>query len=514
MSNIINNKNALHYQDMMLTHSKEEIINSLLWLSGWLFRVGHLSVGALAAILFTMVLISSSAKAMTELKESELSKISGQALMQMGKTPGDAGSDLTFYKAGLDAELELNMNIEKLQLGCGGINGAGCDIDIDNLSLSGQTFPDGRPASGALLTRPFFEFAIKNDTSKTLREVVGIRLSAEQANGLLTAGTENSETANGINTLSGYMEIAATNGTAQTLSGDAYRFGRNTSCPVYGCGAAPPGRQGTGTSDADFNNWNPANRPNPSDETVTGRIDASVLFCTSGCSGYRAIRSRTDLSTGILLPQMDVPFNIGAFTLQGSRMTEASVNATASLPGIPITAADGSLYVELDSTVCSSLILCINQVENFQMEATITNVNVAIPFRESLGFIHKIPINNPFSLSLQNQGIRWPGSVEVAEQGWWMSFQDPIDLGELNPTAKVDIRPVYAEFAKLISQYVWDNPVGVNTADGLGAIFSGTVTKNLGNVDLGGATVTLPLADLQLETQSFTPNCWGAAKFC
>ncbi len=34
--------------------------------------------------------------------------------------------------------MELNANIKKLQLGCGGANGLGaCDIDIDHISLSG-----------------------------------------------------------------------------------------------------------------------------------------------------------------------------------------------------------------------------------------------------------------------------------------------------------------------------------------------------------------------------------------
>lgn len=456
---------------------------------------------------------SSGVSAMTEMQDEELSSVTGQALIQMGQTV-DVGQNINFYKAGLDAEVELNMNIDKLQLGCGGVNGPGCDIDIDNLSLSGNTWVNGRPESDAILTRPFVEFAIKNDSSKTLREVVGIRLSAEQATGLLTAGVENTATPNGINSLSGYMEIAATTGTAQTLSGDAYRFGRNLSCPVYGCGSAPAGRISTGTSDADFTNWNPANRPNPSDETITGRVDASILFCTSGCDGYRAFRSRAGSSTGILLPQLDVPFNIPAFTIQGQRMTSASVNASAALPGIPIAPSDGSLYVDLDSTVCSTLVLCVNEVPNLQLDATIVDVNVSIPFQEDLGFIHKIPVNNPFSLSMQRLAVQWPGAVEVAQRGWWMSFQDPIDIGVLNPTNKVDIRPVYAQFATLISQYMWNNPVGVNTGDGLSAIFSGTMTKDLGNISLGGATVTLNLTDLQLATQNFTPNCWGTAKFC
>src|SRR5690606_19685819 len=103
-----------------------------------------------------------------------------------------------------------------------------CDIVIDHLSLSGMpdsqgpdVWNNGRPASSASLVRPFFEFAIKNDNSKTLREVVGIRLSAEQATGMLTAGYQDGsmtrdESRSGINSLSGYMELASASGTGMT----------------------------------------------------------------------------------------------------------------------------------------------------------------------------------------------------------------------------------------------------------------------------------------------------------
>ena len=54
--------------------------------------------------------------------------------------PSGAGPTTSdyYYKLGLEAKMELNLNIRNLQLGCGGRNGPGnCDIDIENLSLSG-----------------------------------------------------------------------------------------------------------------------------------------------------------------------------------------------------------------------------------------------------------------------------------------------------------------------------------------------------------------------------------------
>lgn len=482
-------------------------------------QLGRFSVAIILPLTFVLAVIFSSAGAMTELKETEMSEITGQALMQMGKTQGEAGSDLTFYKAGLDAELELNMNIDKLQLGCGGINGAGCDIDIDNLSLSGQTFPDGRPASGALLTRPFFEFAIKNDSSKTLREVVGIRMSAEKATGLLTAGTENSATPNGINTLSGYMEIAATSGTAQVAQ---TRFGRNDSCAGGNCVDVNNNGDFLSVTCPSGTNCNAIDIS----EVLTGIADVSAPLCTSGC-GYNAFYSRPNLSSGVTLSPsgspLSVGFNIAPFTLSGNRMTSAQVDAVAALPNIPLHAedangdgfSDGTLNVRLARQVCAAYcIVSVQDVPNLHLRGQISGLNANISFQEDLGFIHKIPVNNPFSLSMQKTALRWPGAAEVAETGWWMSFQDPVDLGVLNPSQQVDISPVFPQVSGLLSSYFEANPIAVSNSDSWDVLLSGHMYKDVGTINLGGASVDMNLQDLQLSTQNFQPNCWGSAKFC
>lgn len=66
---------------------------------------------------------------------------------------------------------------------------------------------EDRASSSAVLTNPFIEFAIKNPNSASTREVAGLRLSAEKFIGLLTAGTENTTRPNGINSISGYMQV-------------------------------------------------------------------------------------------------------------------------------------------------------------------------------------------------------------------------------------------------------------------------------------------------------------------
>src|SRR5690606_40215087 len=138
--------------------------------------------------------------------DQELSEVNGQALLSMEVQTGFSQvdnlggtydqSNISFYKLGLEAEMEINANIKKLRLGCGRINGAaGCDLDIDHLSLSGNPASGGdRAASSALSTNPFVQFAIKNPHQASTREVLGFRLSAEKISGLLTMGTENSAT--------------------------------------------------------------------------------------------------------------------------------------------------------------------------------------------------------------------------------------------------------------------------------------------------------------------------------
>ncbi|MEM9993069.1 MAG: hypothetical protein AAGE79_02890, partial [Acinetobacter pittii] len=186
----------------------------------------YVAILALGSLSFSSV---HAASTLVPMSDAELSATRGQALMSMSYVAPtdsanleklrDSNSNVGFYKLGLDADLELNANIKKLQLGCGGANGAGaCDIDIDNLSLSGiSDTNDGRASSSAKLTNPFIEFAIKNPNSASTREVAGVRLSAESIQGLLTFGSENTTTKNGINSFSGYMVTQATGGTVSTL---------------------------------------------------------------------------------------------------------------------------------------------------------------------------------------------------------------------------------------------------------------------------------------------------------
>ena len=160
---------------------------------------------------------------LTALTDTELSAETGQALFNMSYiAPGGSNpsADVGFYKLGMEAQLDLNANIKKFQLGCGGFKGPGCDIDIDNLSFTGivnPNTPDAGPASDFTLINPFYELAIKNPTSAATREVVGFRIGADSVWGMLSIGDPGSDpdsvsSHTGINSITGHLPTYIDNG--------------------------------------------------------------------------------------------------------------------------------------------------------------------------------------------------------------------------------------------------------------------------------------------------------------
>lgn len=185
------------------------------------------------------LLLPLSAQAMlADISDDEMAQISGQALFVADKIAptgtgvGATTTDFTYYRVGLDARLDLNMNIDELKLGCGGVNDAidsgVCDIDMDYVRLMGrcttsgcgQTSPDGQAIPGAgtaassdfVLMRPYFEFAVRNDGNRTQREIVGIKIGAQYADGYFGVGrviARGNNPANhvGLNAISGYLNV-------------------------------------------------------------------------------------------------------------------------------------------------------------------------------------------------------------------------------------------------------------------------------------------------------------------
>ena len=424
------------------------------------------------------------------LSDTEMSATTGQALMSLSYiSPKDTANleanriggdkNIGFYKLGLEAELEINANIKKLQLGCGGVNGAGaCDIDVDNISLSGlgnsatsntasEADRNARASSSAVLTNPFIQFAVKNPDKASLREVVGLNLSAEKAVGLITFGTENLKdaqnngTPNGINSLSGYLKVSPQSGKA-------------TINPI----------------------------------TIT-QAQTGVLLSGKACSGPYVgncgIVQTTYTTTGYdltLTPAGQATLALPAQEITGKRITSAVLKASTTVNGIGISgnlAANTGLGIPLSGTT----------------SGTLNNLKVDVTINESLGLFHKASLNGTgVGLSLQAQDIQWTSGASVARTGWWLEFSDPIDIGDITPNKNVDI-------AMATIQDALSGPVN----DYLAAnwVYCGVFATSClaGNIGLG--TVTLPntaapvpmnMANLSLKNQDFTPNCYGTLKFC
>ena len=126
------------------------------------------------------------------LSDEEMGEVTGQALFFSDKIVGQPAhgidNDFTFYRLGLDANLKFNINIDKLQLGCGGFNDGlvnnACDLDVDFMSFLGK---DG-PSSDFMMELPYLEIAVKNDGDLTRREVAGIKIGAATVEGILSIG--------------------------------------------------------------------------------------------------------------------------------------------------------------------------------------------------------------------------------------------------------------------------------------------------------------------------------------
>lgn len=154
---------------------------------------------------------------LVQMTDEELSATQGQALYNLSRTDSSS-QGLSFYRLGMEAEIAINANIKKLQLGCGGTKGAGCDIDIDNVALTGITTSNAQAAGANTdfkLTNPFIEFAITDADKASTRSIAGFRLGAMQALGMMSLGfnddTSKLSDDSGINSFSGDIGVNVIN---------------------------------------------------------------------------------------------------------------------------------------------------------------------------------------------------------------------------------------------------------------------------------------------------------------
>nr|WP_032864468.1 hypothetical protein [Acinetobacter dispersus] len=479
---------------------------------------------------------------LVEMTDNELSAARGQALLSLGYTAPDTSNALKnfgYYKLGLEAKLELNANIRSLQLGCGGRNGAGaCDIDMDNVSLSGP--PDGKLADGtptwskgrantsASLTNPFIEFAIKNPNSASTREVSGFRLSAEEILGYLSAGTANDinssglSTGGGINSFSGFLKVGQTPVNAFT---DPAMFGTTADqlinagidVRVLGLGLFPR------TVATDPNAMTPG-QPGYINPNTTSSVK-DVLYKYNGNPIW-----------GINVPSQTVAFNFPETIVTGSRMKQLNlVVKDVPIPTIAIGADSGGISMTLDEEINTIILGKVNKATFFMgAEGTtaagcaaninktncsyITNLKANVQVNQNFNLIHNLPITSGGYLALQNTALQWPGAdvADVAQPGWWLSFKDPLDFGALNPTTGIPMQDVLPQIATFITDYLSQNTISLSLGQAIDALRGVPLYKGIGDVRLADdARAVMVLENLLLDSnQRPVSNCFGGLKFC
>lgn len=548
------------------------------------FKSLHLALLALGGLCLNTTNATST---LTSLTDTEMSATTGQALMSLSYiAPTDAanlerarsGGDQTvgFYKLGMEAELELNVNIKKLQLGCGGRNGPGCDIDLDNVSLSGNPGITGNPAtdagsdqnrtnrvgSSAKLTNPFIEFAIKNPGSAATREMVGFRVSSEKAQGLLTIGTENSAVPNGINALSGYIPVRSdSSGKIKGVIETAPSYFDASDHPynrISGSLNAPLGTVAKFTLDqGGF--WVPGFK-NVGFEipgfTIKGNRMPTVLslnpvvqlpdlvlgrdFNNSNCvDGSSQCNSYGLSSNGSTFP-VKPTYTIGSTTISDGAggnivyLNPNNISAVGTQGGVndPNQANDNtnvkaSIRARVDS--CSG-VGCVVAGSSYYVNlyTKVKNITASVTVNQPLGLIHSLPLNSGASLSLQSQNLLWPGQPldDITSPGWWLSVKDGVDLGTIVPTNPVNLcegttavpqQCVHPQIAQQVNAFLAENPPETNDLAGL---ISGNEALGIQigpTGETGGFALSnlgLTVNGLTLGNQYFTPNCYGNLKFC
>lgn len=399
---------------------------------------------------------------MTPLSDGELEHVQGQGLFWSDKILGTelAGTNaystpFTFYRVGMDAQLDLNLNIGKLQLGCGGVNdfinaNAGCDIDIDYAQLMGRngTSP-GNPLSAFSLTRPYLELAIKNDGTAN-REIVGLKIGTQTADGAISAGRR-------YNNGQTNQENMDSNGCT----------GASTGAGALGCHSGI--------------------------NSVSGFLGAEMSL---------QMRVIASICGGALIGGfcLGIPVPLDAWGCTG-RLTTPQCTTYPNTP----------LYVDLGGTRMQSLGLraAYLDLSGNGLSGILTGIlgNAYASLDADLRLVHKMTLENTgdFFLSFQREPVAYPRYSKMTPAS------DPAVVNDICKSAYATARCSSA-YAVPANTGWWMNLPSVKLLDVTNP------NANLGLLSLGDALSLLAAPGYLIDQAEFqlTPakNCFGATRFC
>jgi hypothetical protein len=422
-------------------------------------------------------------KGLKEMNDVEMSTEVAQGLFVTDKISGSdlAGANaysmpFTFYRMGLDGELDLNMNIDKLQLGCGGINDfigakAGCDINIDYAQFMGRNGNNlGTPLSDFRLIRPYIEVAVKNGNNPAQREVVGIKIGAQAADGAISVGRR-------------YDSGSATLTNQENMYTTTY-----------------PDQVAGGTQ-------------RPDNVCIPGSsLGGGVLGCHSG------INSVSGFLGAEMSLQMDVKANICTLGIIGSTcLCAIGLDAWGCIGKLTTpqcsSYANTPLFVDIAGTRMESLALSAAKLDlsgNGGLSSLFTSLvsNAYASLNANLRLVHQLVFNNTsdFFLSFQREPVAYPRYDKLAP------VNDPAVTNDSCKTADFASARCGSAYAVPANTGWWLNAPSVKLTD---------VTNNnaqLGNVTLTQALNLLAPPGLLLSQAEFqlTPaqNCRGYSRFC
>lgn len=350
---------------------------------------------------------------MVPMNDSEMATVDGQALFMSAQ---ETSGSYTFYKMGLDTKLELNANIKELKLG---ETSTGIDIWAKNVAFGCTANASGVCVDSAsatqlkpfVLTRPFIQIATKGANAAT-REVVGIRLGAENAAGPLSIGN--------FLSFSGYL--SATGNITMQAQGTS-----NADDIAVTCGAStapcPGPLSGTGVNSFGL------------DGLRSMGLDNGSACVLSICAEFK------DLTIGFgAVTRSNLPI-----VLNGRRQTQAFIqNAqlssavdsivdsmevirSNSLPAGLINAIkgiiSGSVKTQIKTQLATGLGTTVANLETYQIPFNVEN-------------LHSADINSSlFGLSFQKEaGVQYPGYAVPMQQGWSMYLPNAFTLSVSQPT--------------------------------------------------------------------------------
>lgn len=398
------------------------------------------------------------AATLSEMAEEELGAVHAQAgslflsdkiLPNELANPGSY-ANFTYYRMGLDAKLEMNLNLAKLQLGCGGVNDMltgtpGCDLDIDYMGLMGLNATNDRPATTGpdsmfQMVRPFIELAVKNDGDRTRREIVGIRIGAQRING-------------------------------------AIRMGRDYTGVGY-----TPEITGTGTNLENGDTCNSA--------ATTG---AGVIGCHSGANSLSGYLAGIELSAGFRA-RARVCIDITTICLFGIGEVDLDIDGCIGRINFnPCTTSNTPFFIDAGGTRLNSLHVAAAQLKlatNFILPITLDGYGQLILNTRQIHYL-LAPNSSDFFLSFQRERVSWPryektpppnnvafdscnpayGQVSArcgsaytpaANTGWWLSAAN-LKMLNLQPGSRIVLPGtlnIYTLLAALgpSSNIIIDNP--------------------------------------------------------